>query len=186
MDNVDYKYNDMNERYRRLNHFTILSISIMAVVVLVYLWLKAANMGISQSLVYGITAVIVVASIINVIINVKNKSNSYLSIAAAIEVYIIYILIGLQTDATFIQYMLFGILILQIPYYRKRRMLYTTIGAIISYIIVLVVQALHGVSAVDVNAFCQTMLELSVIVGIYFAGKISIAFNSDALGAAKD
>ena len=182
MDNVDYKYNDMNERYRRLNHFTILSISIMAVVVLVYLWLKAANMGISQSLVYGITAVIVVASIINVIINVKNKSNSYLSIAAAIEVY----LIGLQTDATFIQYMLFGILILQIPYYRKRRMLYTTIGAIISYIIVLVVQALHGVSAVDVNAFCQTMLELSVIVGIYFAGKISIAFNSDALGAAKD
>ena len=89
MDNVDYKYNDMNERYRRLNHFTILSISIMAVVVLVYLWLKAANMGISQSLVYGITAVIVVASIINVIINVKNKSNSYLSIAAAIEVYII-------------------------------------------------------------------------------------------------
>ena len=75
MDNVDYKYNDMNERYRRLNHFTILSISIMAVVVLVYLWLKAANMGISQSLVYGITAVIVVASIINVIINVKNKYN---------------------------------------------------------------------------------------------------------------
>ena len=186
MDNVNYKYNDINERYKRLNHFTILSISIMAVVVLVYLWLKLANGGINKSLVYGVTAVVAAASIINGIINVKNKSNSYLSIAAAIDVYIIYILIGVQTDATFIHYMLFGILILQIPYYRKRRMLYTTIGAIVSFILVLVMQAVHGVSAMDVNAFCQAMLELSVIVGIYFAGKISIAFNGDALGAAKD
>lgn len=186
MEKNKYKYNDMKERYKRLNLFTIFSISIMAVVVLAYMWLKLANHEINQYLVYSVTAIIAVASIINGVINFKNPSNRYMSIAAAVDTYIIYILIGINTNATFINNMLFGVLVLQIPYYRNRRMICASIGAVISYIIVLVMQALHGVSAMDVNAFSQTLLELSVITGIYFAGKISIAFNSDALGAAKD
>lgn len=37
-------------------------------------------------------------------------------------------------------------------------MLYTTIGAIVSFILVLVMQAVHGVSAMDVNAFVRRCL----------------------------
>lgn len=180
-----YKYNDMSERYKRMNNFYIICTSMMAATVLAYLWLKLASHAISPITVWIVTVIIAVSCVVNTVIHLRNKTTA-LNIIVTLEVCIIYTIVGVTTDASFIQNLLFGILVLQIPYYNKKRLNIATGTVLTSFIIVLVIQNIKGVYDMQVNGLCLTILELFVLIGIHFTGRISIAFNNDAINAAKD
>ena len=67
-----------------------------------------------------ITVLLLAFTVVNAVIYCRNKATSKLKVAVTMEMGIEYLLIGMQTDAHFITYILIVSLALQIPYYDKR------------------------------------------------------------------
>ena len=99
------------------------------------------------------------------------------------EMGIEYLLIGMQTDAHFITYILIVSLALQIPYYDKKGLRRTSIGLGILYILVTVVQSVKGINVIDVDTICGIWGVLGILFIIAKIGDITIMFNDDALGS---
>ena len=140
-----YKYTDVSERNRRMNRFYIVATSLLGLMFLFYLWMKQFNHNIPSVVVCCNTALIAVFAAVNVIVYRKNTATRYLKVMSTIEIGIEYLLIGVQTDASFISYAILGIFILQIPYYEKKSLKRTAAGMLILYIIVTAVQASKGI-----------------------------------------
>lgn len=181
-----YKYTDVSERNRRMNRFYIVATSLLGLMFLFYLWMKQFNHNIPSVVVYCNTALIAVFTAVNVIVYRKNTATRYLKVMSTIEIGIEYLLIGVQTDASFISYAILGIFILQIPYYEKKSLKRTAAGMLILYIIVTAVQASKGIYGQDVNAVCSIFMIVLIGVVILEVGKLTILFNDDAVNSAKD
>ena len=181
-----YKYTEESERYKKMNKFYIVATSLLALIFLFYLWMKWFNHNIAPATVYGNSVLIVIFAIANAVVHIKDPATRKLKVMATWEIGIIYLLVGLQTDASFINYALVGIFILQIPYYERKSLYKTGIGTLVLYIIVMVVQASKGIYGSDVNAVCGTFLVFLIGVVILEVGKITIMFNSDAVDSAKE
>lgn len=92
-----YKYNDMSERYKRMNNFYIICTSMMAATVLAYLWLKLAGHAISPITVWIVTVITAVSCVVNTVIHLRNKTATALNIIVTLEVCIIYTIVGVTT-----------------------------------------------------------------------------------------
>ena len=112
MENMKYRYNDMTERYRRMNRFYIVATAILGVSFIVYLWLKMSMNNISSMTVYGNTVLMIGFTIANTIIYVRNRGTKKLKILATYEVGIEFLLVGVQTDARFIIFAIIAIFLL--------------------------------------------------------------------------
>lgn len=186
MENTKYRYNDMAERYRKMNRFYIVATVILGVSFVLYLWLKMLVSDISRMTVYGNTVLMAAFTIANTVAYMRDKKTKQLKILATYEVGIEYLLVGVQTDARFINYALIAILLLQIPYFDKKGLNKSAIGMSILFLIVTVVQAMKGVMQMNVSGLCEIILTLFIGVAIWNVGKIIIAFNDDAMGATKE
>ena len=131
MENMKYRYNDMTERYRRMNRFYIVATAILGVSFIVYLWIKMSMNNISSMTVYGNTVLMIGFTIANTIIYVRNRGTKKLKILATYEVGIEFLLVGVQTDARFITFAIIAIFLLQIPYFDKKGLTKTAIGMLI-------------------------------------------------------
>ena len=185
-ENNKYRYTDTAERNIRMNRFYITATSLLAIVFLFYLWLKLANHNIAPIVTYANTILIAVFCVVNVVTHLRNKATRLLKVFATIEIGIEYLLVGLQTDASFIHYALIAIFILQIPYYEKKSLKKTALGLFVLYLIVMIVQATKGIYGQDVNAVCSTLLVFLIGIIILETGKITILFNNDAIGSSRE
>lgn len=185
-ENNKYRYTDTAERNIRMNRFYIIATSLLAIVFLFYLWLKLANHNIAPIVTYANTILIAVFCVVNVVTHLRNKATRLLKVFATIEIGIEYLLVGLQTDASFIHYALIAIFILQIPYYEKKSLKKTAVGLFVLYLIVMIVQATKGIYGQNVNAVCSTLLVFLIGIIILETGKIAILFNNDAIGSSRE
>ena len=147
---------------------------------------KLVNHNIAPIVTYANTILIAVFCVINVVTHLLNKATRLLKVFATIEIGIEYLLVGLQTDASFIHYALIAIFILQIPYYEKKSLKKTAVGLFVLYLIVMIVQATKGIYGQDVNAVCSTLLVFLIGIIILETGKITILFNNDAIGSSRE
>lgn len=155
----------------------------MAALILLYLWMKQMNHNIKTVTVYGNTVLLLAFTVVNAVIYCRNKATSKLKVAVTMEMGIEYLLIGMQTDAHFITYILIVSLALQIPYYDKKGLRRTSIGLGILYILVTVVQSVKGINVIDVDTICGIWCVLGILFIIAKIGDITIMFNDDALGS---
>ena len=181
MEENKYRYNDISERLRRMNRIYMGATIFMAALILLYLWMKQMNHNIKTVTVYGNTVVLLAFTVVNAVIYCRNKATSKLKVAVTMEMGIEYLLIGMQTDAHFITYILIASLALQIPYYDKKGLRRTSIG--ILYILVTVVQSVKGINVIDVDTICGIWGVLGILFIIAKIGDITIMFNDDALGS---
>lgn len=133
MEENKYRYNDISERLRRMNRIYMGATIFMAALILLYLWMKQMNHNIQTVTVYGNTVLLLAFTVVNAVIYCRNKATSKLKVAVTMEMGIEYLLIGMQTDAHFITYILIVSLALQIPYYDKKGLSRTSIGLGIIY-----------------------------------------------------
>lgn len=115
-----YRYNDMTERYRRMNRFYIIATVVLGGSFIVYMWLKMVMSSISAMTVYGNTVVMAAFTIANTVIYMRNRATKQLKIIATYEVGIEFLLVGVQSDAHFISFAIIAIFLLQIPYFDKK------------------------------------------------------------------
>ena len=183
MEENEYRYNDISERRRRMNKMYVGATVFMCVLILMYLWMKLMNHNIQSMTVYGNTVLLLAFTVVNAVIYCRNKATSKLKVAVTMEMGIEYLLIGMQTDAHFITYILIASLVLQIPYYDKKGLSRTSIGLGILYILVTVVQSVKGINVIDVDTICGIWGVLGILFIIAKIGDITIMFNDDALGS---
>ena len=183
MEENKYRYNDISERLRRMNRIYMGATIFMAALILLYLWMKQMNHNIKTVTVYGNTVLLLAFTVVNAVIYCRNKATSKLKVAVTMEMGIEYLLIGMQTDAHFITYILIASLALQIPYYDKKGLSRTSIGLGILYILVTVVQSVKGINVIDVDTICGIWGVLGILFIIAKIGDITIMFNDDALGS---
>lgn len=183
MEETKYRYNDISERYRKMNRLNLIAIGFLSAVILAYMWLKLLNGHIQTITVFSNTFLIIVFLALNAVLYLRDRATTRLKVAATVEMALEYLLLGAQTDASFIHYILIGILILQIPYYDLKGIKYTGIITGVSYILVLVIQAVKGITGNDVEAICIVLCVLALILTSTNVGKIAILFNDDAFGA---
>lgn len=181
-----YRYNDMTERYRRMNRFYIIATVVLGGSFIVYMWLKMVMSSISAMTVYGNTVVMAAFTIANTVIYMRNRATKQLKIIATYEVGIEFLLVGVQSDAHFISFAIIAIFLLQIPYFDKKGLTKTAVGMAVLYAIVTAVQIKKGVFVMNVSGFCEIILTVFIGIAILNVGKIIIAFNDDAMGATKE
>ncbi|MCI5857140.1 MAG: methyl-accepting chemotaxis protein [Agathobacter sp.] len=183
MEEKVFRYNDASERMRKMNSIYIGATTFLGVLFLLYLWMKTFSHTIASVTVYGNTALIAVFCVINAIIYHKNHANPKFRVIATVEMGIEYLLVGMQTDAHFIIYVLIATVALQIPYYDKRGLKKTAIGLGILYAIVTGIQFAKGINKLDVDTLCGVIGVIGILFITAAIGNIAIAFNNDALGA---
>ena len=115
-----YLYNDIYERYKRMNRFYIFATSVVWVVFLLYLVMKKLNSNITPIIVYANLVLVFIFSTVNLVIYNRDKGNRWFKNLVVAEVGIEYFLLGAQTDANFLNSVLIVMLILVIPYLDKK------------------------------------------------------------------
>lgn len=115
-----YRYNDPAERFRKMNSLFFIAMTSIMVIILIYLWMKMGGGNINRMTVIGNTVIIGASILVNAILLKKNSAGRQLKFAVTVEMGIVFFLLSMQTDATFIIIALLGILVIQIPYYDKK------------------------------------------------------------------
>lgn len=183
MEENKYRYNDISERLRRMNKMYVGATIFMGALIILYLWMKQMNHNIPSITVYGNTVLLIAFTVVNTIIYCRNKATNKLKVVATMEMGIEYLLLGMQTDAHFITYVLIACIALQIPYYDKKGLKRTEIGLGLLYIIVTIVQSVKGINVMDVDTICGIWGVLGILFIVNKVGCIVILFNDDALGS---
>lgn len=167
-----YIYNDKAERIKKMNRFYIGATIFLGILFLLYLWLRMANQNLVNATVYGNTVLIIGASVLNTIIYHKDHATAKLKVIATLEMGLEYLLVGVQTDAHFITYVLIVLVALQIPYYDEGGLKRTCVGVSILYVIVTIVQGIKGITVLNVDTICSVVGVLGVLFMVSRIGKI--------------
>lgn len=183
---MEFRYNDEQERYKKVNKFVFFGSTVLFGVFLLYMFFKLGVKNIAPATVYGNTAIIAVMLIINFIIILKKAFSFHFKTIVCVEVGIEYFAMVSQTDAGFIHYALVGILVAGIPYFNKRFTVTSSICYVVLYLFGFGVRMSKGILANDVNNLINVIIILLIMYTIARTGAILNLFNGDAMGAVKE
>ena len=183
---MKYRYNDLAERYRKMNRFYVIAGCILWVMYLTYLLMKLASKSIALPTVYGNVIFIIVFFAGNIFIYLRNKASHRLKTVISVEIGLEFLLLGMQTDADFLFFTILGILILQIPYYDHKAYRTTCIAYAVITTLVLIIRVVKMPEATDVDFICRYLINYILYFVLCRASYISKLFNDDSLNAAKE
>lgn len=176
-----YLYNDIRERYIRMNKIYIISLGFIWIIYVMYLFMKLGMKSIQPVITYSNIVLIAICLGINGYLYYKDKASRIFKTVAAVEIGIETFLIGGQTDAEFIYFAMIGILALQIPYYDRKNFRRIGNGYMLLYTVIMVVRMSKGVGINNVDSLCRCVFIYQLIFIINKVGSISREFSDDAL-----
>lgn len=179
-------YNDVNERYKRMNRFYLPTSYLLFFLLLAYLWMKylaQSTADISFGYAVGNTVLVVLFSVWNFLVYKKQKTGTFLCSTVLVEIMIEAFIIGFMTDADFIFMIMFGVMIMFLPYYLpKQFQIYSIIYMVVAAVIAVVRMSMHPENA-TVDDFLKTLCIIAVFYVFNRISKIVNEFNDHALGA---
>ena len=181
-----FLYNNVEERYARMNKFYIIATIIMWVLFLLYIWLKLNANAIAPITVYGNTVLILVFLVMNLITYKKNKTNKKLSMTVLIQAGLEIFLIGAQTDADFIFFCMIIAVVMQIPFYEIKPLKRACIGYALVYTVVVVSRAIKQMVALNVDYMLKMLCIYLLLFVVYKIGVIVKTFSDHALGSVEE
>lgn len=181
-----YRFNEVGERYRKMNKVFIIATSCLWVMFAIYLLFKLAVSSIAVPTAYGNLLFVVVFAVVNSVIYFKNKESLRMKQAVVIEMGLEYLLLGMQTDAEFIYFALLGILALQIPYYDKKSYKKDCIVYAVIFTIVVIIRGIKGMGMQDVDAMCRVICMYLMFFLLYQVGSIAKLFSDHALSSVEE
>lgn len=181
--NVKYRFNSETERYRKMNRFFLAGVTGVLIIFLVYIWMKLGTGNIAKETVIGNTIFIVLSFIVNAIVQFRDNAGSKLKMLLAIEVGFEYLMMVTQTDATFVNIILLGMLIVEIPYYDTKFYKKVAITYIILYTLEIIIKYAKNMSEMRVDSLCTILSMYGALYILVRVGTISKEFSDHALGA---
>ncbi len=181
-----FLYNDVNERYIRMNRFYIISTVIMWVLFLLYIWLKLGVGAIAPITVYGNTVLLLAFLVTDILMYIKNKTGKKLSMAVLIQTGLEVFLIGAQSDAEFIFFCMIIILAMQIPFYEVKPLKRAAFGYGIVYTIVMIARVMKQMVELNVDYLLKMLCLYLLLFVVYKIGSIVKLFSDHALGSVEE
>lgn len=178
-----YRYNEEKERYHTMNRLYLIVADVLMVILLLFSWIKFAVKSLVMLMALANTGIIIAACIINVIIFFGNRSSKRLKTAITIELGLEFFLLGVLSDATFINLILICVLAVQIPYYDKKAYKRNVIIYTALYFLVEVIREVNGSIERDASYLCVVLISLGAFYVLTRVGTISKQFSDDALGS---
>ena len=181
-----FRFNIEANRIAYLNKIYMVSTSMMWVLFVMYSWMKMTYQLINPMVVYANTAVVVAFILVNFVTFFKNKGSKKIYKFVLIQAGIETLVIGGLTDAQFVFFCLFIVLVLQIPYYDVKTIRFGAImyGAI--YIAVAVAQLMMGNAVNNVDYFLRMWCALLLFFVLERVGSAAKRFSDHALGAVEE
>jgi len=176
-------FNVESNRVAYLNKIYMLATCMMWVLFLLYSWLKLSWQVINPMVVYANTVLVIAIVIVNFVTFLKDKGNKMVYRMVLIQAGIETIVIGGLTDAQFVFFCLFIVLILQIPYYDVKTFRIASIVYALIYIGVAVVQLLMGNCVNNVDYFLRMWCALLIFFVLERVSSATKRFSDHALGA---
>ena len=183
---LKYRYNDVRERYGRMNAFYILAAAAIWIMYVLYLLFKLGVGGIALPTAYGNLVLIAVFLLSGFIVYIRNRKSFILKRVIAIQVGIEFLLLGMQTDAEFLYFTMLLILALQIPYYTDKEYRRFCIGYAVLYTGVVVIRGMKTDVVSDVDDLCRVLCMYLMLFMLYKIGSIAKVFSDHALGTAEE
>ncbi len=176
-----FKYNNPDERLKRMNSFMLIASSIVfAVMFFFQVMLVATNKALLFTI--GNLAMLVIYMIVNVIIYLKNPLAKFYRLVIVIEISLECLFFLVTTDASFIGTIMIGMLGTIIPYYSKKFFNVTFGISLGVFLIGQFARQLLGVTEPNVTGICQVIVTVAVMVVMFALFHISKLFSDDALG----
>jgi len=176
-----YKYNDMAERFNRMNKLCIVATSGLWIVFMAYLVLKKSVSDISMGTIVSNFIIVLVCFVINIAIYLKNHSSKWMKLAVTIELGVEVFVLGAQTDTTFVFFGLIGLLIVVISYYDTKFLQNVGFAYMAITIAITVIRFMRDSSYLDVNRLCELIVMLLAMIMIIRIGKLTKRFSDDSL-----
>ena len=178
-----FRFNVEANRVAYLNKIYMVATCMMWLLFLMYSWFKLSWKMINPAVVYVNTALVVAIVVINFIIFFKDKGSKKVYRMVLIQAGIETLVIGALTDAQFVFFCLFIVLILQIPYYDTKTFRIGAIAYSIIYIVVAVVQLMTGNCVNNVDYFLRMWCALLIFFVLERVASAAKKFSDHALGA---
>lgn len=178
-----FRFNIEANRVAYLNKIYMVATCMMWILFLLYSWMKLSWKVINPMVVYINTVLVVAIVIINFITFFKDKGNKKVYRMVLFQAGIETLVIGALTDAQFVFFCLFIVLILQIPYYDTKTFRIAAIMYALIYIGVAVVQLMTGNCVNNVDYFLRMWCALLIFFVLERVSHASKMFSDHALGA---
>lgn len=181
-----FHYNVEANRVAYLNKIYMVSTCMMWVLFVMYSWMKMTYQLINPIVVYANTALVVAFIVMNFVIFFKNKGSKKIYKFVLIQAGIETLVIGGLTDAQFVFFCLFIVLVLQIPYYDVKTIRFGAIAYAVIYIAVAVAQLVMGNAVNNVDYFLRMWCALLLFFVLERVGSAAKKFSDHALGAVEE
>lgn len=181
-----FRFNIEENRVAYLNKIYMVSTCMMWVLFLMYSWMKMTYQLINPMAVYANTAAVVAFVVINFVTFFKNKGSKKIYKFVLIQAGIETLVIGGLTDAQFVFFCLFIVLVLQIPYYDVKTIRFGAIAYALIYIAVAVAQLMMGNAVNNVDYFLRMWCALLLFFVLERVGAAAKKFSDHALGAVEE
>ncbi len=179
----DFKYNDVDERYKLMNRFYIISTTMMWILFVAFAWLKTLSNMIAMSVVYAITALTVAFILLNFVTYFKNKASNKLYLFVMVETAVEVLMLGVTTDATFVFYCMFAVLALLVPYYDTKSFKIGAVSYGVIYLAILVSRIMANPASVNVDTMISAFVILFFVFVLIKVSTNTKLFSDHALGS---
>ncbi|MGN1147847.1 MAG: methyl-accepting chemotaxis protein [Lachnospiraceae bacterium] len=181
-----YQYNEISQRYLKMNGIYIAAATGLWVLFLIYLLLKLTTKHIAVPTVYGNVTFIIIFLVGGWGIYLHRKDSFRLKTVVLIEMGLEFLLLGMQTDAEFLYFAILGILALQIPYYHLSSYKKACIGYAVLFTVVVIIRVVKQQLTSDVDAISRVICIYMLFFLLYNIGRITKLFSDHALGFAEE
>lgn len=181
-----FHFNVEANRVAYLNKIYMVATCMMWILFVMYSWMKMTYQMIQPFVVYANTAAVVAFIAINFITFFKNKGSKKIYKFVLIQAGIETLVIGGLTDAQFVFFCLFIVLVLQIPYYDVKTIRLGAIAYALIYIAVAVAQLVMGNAVNNVDYFLRMWCALLLFFVLERVGSAAKRFSDHALGAVEE
>ena len=181
-----FHFNVEGNRVAYLNKIYMVSTCIMWGLFVMYSWMKMSYQLINPLVVYVNTAVVVAFIVINFITFFKEKGSKKIYKFVLVQAGLETLVIGGLTDAQFVFFCLFIVLVLQVPYYDVKTIRAGAILYSLIYVAVAVAQVTMGNAVNNVDYFSRIWCALLLFFVLERVGAAAKKFSDHALGAVEE
>ena len=181
-----FRYNNVEERVKRMNRFFLLASSLVFFVLIFYhIMLIFDGNERMKALIWNIV-LMCVFMVFNMIVMLRSRATIHFKTIVAVEMGVQFIIYMITTDAAYLGLILIGVLAVSIPYYERKSYRITYVVYTLLYIVGQILRMAMGVAQSDTKGVCQVIMTLAIMLVMGRLSNICKQFSDDALGAIEE
>ena len=181
-----FRYNNVEERVKRMNRFFLLASSLVFLVLIFYQTMLIFDGNERMKALIWNIVLMCVFMVFNMIVMLRSRATIHFKTIVAVEMGVQFIIYMITTDAAYLGLILIGVLAVSIPYYERKSYRITYVVYTLLYIVGQILRKAMGVAQSDTKGVCQVIMTLAIMLVMGRLSNLCKQFSDDALGAIEE